>query len=52
MMSDNYISVKFPKCRNCDPDTYLKFFHGLVYSGNGDWYYCPKCKGLFLIKYD
>jgi methionine salvage enolase-phosphatase E1 len=48
------IQVQFPKCKEQDhKDTYLKFFHGLVWSGgNGDWYYCPKCHNLYLIKYD
>jgi hypothetical protein len=49
--NNNSIPVQFPKCRN-DPDTYLKFYHGLGWFGNGDWYYCPKCHNLYLIKYD
>lgn len=42
------ISVKFPKCSK-DKDTYLKFYHLWGYIGNADWYYCPKCHGLFLV---
>jgi hypothetical protein len=51
--NNNSIPVQFPKCRNCkDKDTYLKFDHQWGYIGNGNWYYCPKCLGMFLIRYD
>ena len=44
------ISVQFPKCRN--DGKYLKFCHAWGYIGDADWYYCPRCKGMFLIPYD